>query len=586
MATVTTNFSSPGSLETGWAAVNSGYTLADGLVWGQAAYDYANYYAVRSYSAISSSHVAGTLVNGDLFSAAGSNLTGYPYTIAKLDYTFVAQGVTASLAGAISQSSAYANETGYINKLAVSSTPHGSITINGYDNVSLLGDGTISRVTWNVNGAILTASGALTEYVYVDANGFYQASITGTYSSATLSYAGQTIQFNGISVDADSHFASANDLLSSILSGNDTVNGASGNDFLSSHAGNDTLSGGAGADTMAGGAGNDTYVVDSSGDVITENLNDGVDTVQSSTSYTLAMNVENLALTGGASLNGTGNALGNSLIGNGGSNMLDGRAGVDTLVGGAGDDTYVVDWVGDVVQESPGQGTDRVLSTASTYTLPAEVENLTLIGTGNRDGTGNALANVITGNAGDNVMDGGAGNDSLTGELGNDALAGGAGFDTLNGGEGNDSLLGGLQQDQVFGGNGDDTVAGGNGFDSLNGGEGNDVLRGALGTDTVTGGAGADRFVFATALDGILNIDTITDFTSSTDVIELSAAIFGAFSGQVGSMVGLSDNLTYNVGTGVLQYDPDGAGGAAGITFAILGTSIHPAVGSDFVITA
>jgi Ca2+-binding RTX toxin-like protein len=101
----------------------------------------------------------------------------------------------------------------------------------------------------------------------------------------------------------------------------------------------------------------------------------------------------------------------------------------------------------------------------------------------------------------------------------------------------------------------------------------------------LTGGNGADRFNFATALDGILNIDTITDFVSGVDVIELSAAIFTAYAGQVGNTVGLSPNLTYNGGAGVLQYDADGVGGGAGITFAILGTSSHPSVANDFVIT-
>ncbi len=54
------------------------------------------------------------------------------------------------------------------------------------------------------------------------------------------------------------------------------------------------------------------------------------------------------------------------------------------------------------------------------WTLGANVENLTLTGTANLTGTGNALANVLTGNAGNNVLDGGAGADTMAGGLGDD----------------------------------------------------------------------------------------------------------------------------------------------------------------------
>ena len=84
---------------------------------------------------------------------------------------------------------------------------------------------------------------------------------------------------------------------------------------------------------MIGGLGDDTYIVDSTTDTITEGSSSGTDTVQSSVTFSLASiaNVENLTLTGSASINGTGNALSNVLLGNSGNNTLDGDAGADTL---------------------------------------------------------------------------------------------------------------------------------------------------------------------------------------------------------------------------------------------------------------
>ena len=135
-----------------------------------------------------------------------------------------------------------------------------------------------------------------------------------------------------------------NPVISYSITGNaaaDVLAGGLGNDTLNGGLGNDTLNGGAGADTMIGGLGNDSYYVDSTADIITENLNEGTDSVFSIIDYTLGDNLENLTLTGTTAINGTGNALNNSITGNAADNVLTGGLGNDTLNGGAGADTLI-----------------------------------------------------------------------------------------------------------------------------------------------------------------------------------------------------------------------------------------------------
>ncbi len=124
--------------------------------------------------------------------------------------------------------------------------------------------------------------------------------------------------------------------------GNDTLLGGAHNDTLLGGAGHDRLDGGAGGDAMTGGTGSDTYVVDNVGDTVSElaGVGTGTDTVEASITHTLAANVENLVLTGGAAINGTGNSLGNSLTGNGAANVLSSGGGSDTMTGGLGGDTF------------------------------------------------------------------------------------------------------------------------------------------------------------------------------------------------------------------------------------------------------
>ncbi|HEY9644658.1 MAG TPA: calcium-binding protein, partial [Coleofasciculaceae cyanobacterium] len=123
--------------------------------------------------------------------------------------------------------------------------------------------------------------------------------------------------------------------------GNDTVTGGAGDDTLTTGAGNDILDGGAGTNTLVGGTGDDTYIVSVTTNTLTEAANSGTDAVLASITYTLANNVENLTLTGTEAINGTGNALNNTITGNSANNILNAGNGNDVLTGGLGSDRLI-----------------------------------------------------------------------------------------------------------------------------------------------------------------------------------------------------------------------------------------------------
>ncbi|MBV5303815.1 MAG: hypothetical protein JZU70_06410, partial [Chlorobium sp.] len=314
--------------------------------------------------------------------------------------------------------------------------------------------------------------------------------------------------------------------------------------LLIGNSGDNTLDGGAGNDTMQGGLGNDIYVVDSVSDVVTEAALAGTDTVQSSVSYMLGANGENLTLTGSESITATGNTLVNILLGNVGDNILNGGAGNDSINGGAGNDLYVVGLTTDHVvaefADDGATGIDEVrftatsASTLSLYGGDTGIEKVVI-------GTGTASTAVMTGTTALNVnasavtnglwMIGNAGANALTGTIQNDTLEGGSGNDTLSGGAGNDTMQGGLGNDTYVVDIGSDVVTENldEGTDTVNSGvnytlgenvenltltgtggingtgntvanlmignSGDNTIDGGAGNDTMQGGSGNDTYV-------------------------------------------------------------------------------------------
>ena len=278
----------------------------------------------------------------------------------------------------------------------------------------------------------------------------------------------------------------------------------------------------------------------------------------------------NFKTQGTSTINGTAGA--DNLIGtanpdiiNGlaGNDTLNGNTGADTLVGGLGNDIYVVDNAGDIATElaSASQGTDLIQSSV-TYTLPANVEDLTLTGTTAINGTGNTLANTVTGNTANNI---------------------------LNGGTGNDNLIGGSGADQLLGS------------------DGNDSLSGDAGNDTLTGGLGADKFIYntnAAFTTTAVGVDTITDFNiSQTDQIVLDKTTFTSISSAAGTGFSVASefakvtsdalaatsaaDIVYNTTTGGLFYNQNGTAAGLGTGAQFLTLTNKPALtATQFLIQA
>ena len=448
-----------------------------------------------------------------------------------------------------------------------------------------------------------TTSTASTLTLYAGDTGI-ETVIIGTGNAATAVTTGTTKNNINASLVTNALTLTGND-------GDNNLIGTNYNDTLNGNKGNDTLNGGVGNDTMLGGLGNDTYVVDSNADVVTEDSSQGTDTIQSSLTYTASTNVENLTLTGTSNINATGNSLNNVITGNSGNNFLSGGAGSDTinggngndilvgylpyddvnlndaaflanlnveklnsidyLNGGLGNDLYILDkYVNTpIITEKANEGTDTILGDLQTYTLGANLENYVQDANIKIDGVPQTIS--IYGNALNNIIKTAPETYTTLNDLLTTVSSTWDAKEAFYGYAGNDTLISGL---------------------------GNDSLYGGLGNDILTGGLGSDHFVFDTTLNASSNKDTITDFTSGVDEIDLSKTIMTKL-GSLGELTEVSfyaaagavkghdgdDRIIYNITTGALYYDADGSGTGAAIQIALIGTVTHPTLAyTDFSI--
>lgn len=222
----------------------------------------------------------------------------------------------------------------------------------------------------------------------------------------------------------------------------------------------------------------------------------------------------------------TGTITGNITAGQG-ADTIDNRFGTvgGVINAGRGGDVYILSGK-ETIAEGANTGAPDEVRSYTDYVLPANIENLFLLGTATT-GTGNDIGNYIAANGLGSRLTGAGGNDTLIGGAGDDTMLGGAGNDTIRdllggtnqirGGAGNDKVYVYLGDNIVYGDNGDDYLfSATDESTNLVGGNGNDTVVAGIGADTMYGDRGFDTLSYENSTAGVT-------------VVMASGSAFGGF---------------------------------------------------------
>ena len=315
---------------------------------------------------------------------------------------------------------------------------------------------------------------------------------------------------------------------------------------------------------------------------------------------------------------------GETIIGNSTANHLSGTIGDDRIIAGNGDDVVGGDQGNDLI--NGGKGNDELRG--------GKGHDLLLGGAGDDEIDGNSGNDVLIGHDGNDILSGGAGSDTIIGGAGADNMDGGSGIDTLSyrgsdvavrvklalgsaaggdaqgdtiagfenvigsragdridGDAGANTIMGGAGDDTLNGLGGDDTLLGQAGADDINGNGGNDRIDSGLGQDSLRGGSGSDIFVLSRSA---ASADTIFDFSTVDDQLEVSADLFGHglvagtldetlfASNATGEAIDHNDRFIFNTTTGELRFDSNGSAEGGARLIATFAGTIPVLTAADF----